>query len=719
MRIASLTVSNIRAIHRLELQDLADVVLIAGPNGCGKSCLFDAIRLLKSCYGGYQPNEWQQWFGEYGINLARRNSDFGYLYRDKAKPIEIEAEFQLAAGEVQYLARNVEILAERRAWDEIAPQMREFAMGPIASTNRAHERQVNERRAELVEAVRHALDRGSHRGRVEMSGQGLKTNRNELLEFVFSSYEPEHLGIIDFYGSSRMYSRESLDAVNLSIESTDQRERQSRLYNHSQKYTNIKSEMATSYIRGLLSQQLGLVTEAKTSMSESLKELFSTFFPDKRFAGPVPTSDRALSFPVRSESGIEHDINDLSSGEKEVLFGYLRLRNSSPRNSVILLDEPEMHLNPSLIRGLPQFYRKHIGEAMGNQLWLVTHSDAFLREAVGQPGIDVYHMQHASHSIAKGCVNQVARIGVDEELERAIVDLVGDLATFKPGNPVLIFEGEGAEFDVAMVMRLFPELEKTFNAVSAGNKSSARRLHRLLREASAKASLSDRFFVIVDRDCDGGEAADGVSVWPVYHIENFLLDAEFCLLALRDLTTAAGAFRDTEQVDTALKVAARETIGELVRHRLQNFANDALVGAIRIETARGQDGATAERLVQAVVASVERMKVVSEGPLSLKEVRRREEEETTRLEASLAGEEWRAEFRGRDVLRRFVSKYVKIVKYEVFRDLVIARMRDRGHRPAGMSQVISEIVARARVPRQPLAPLASSGSGDGNSSRIG
>jgi hypothetical protein len=53
-------------------------------------------------------------------------------------------------------------------------------------------------------------------------------------------------------------------------------------------------------------------------------------------------------------------------------------------------------LNPRLISGLPAFYKKNLGEALDNQIWLVTHSDALLRESVGKPGYDVFHMQPAS-----------------------------------------------------------------------------------------------------------------------------------------------------------------------------------------------------------------------------------------------------------------------------------------------------------------------------------
>ncbi|MGH3430264.1 MAG: AAA family ATPase [Terriglobales bacterium] len=51
MRFLSLEVRNFRAIERFAVEDLTDFVMIAGQNGSGKSCVFDAIRLLKSFYG--------------------------------------------------------------------------------------------------------------------------------------------------------------------------------------------------------------------------------------------------------------------------------------------------------------------------------------------------------------------------------------------------------------------------------------------------------------------------------------------------------------------------------------------------------------------------------------------------------------------------------------------------------------------------------------------
>ena len=77
---------------------------------------------------------------------------------------------------------------------------------------------------------------------------------------------------------------------------------------------------------------------------------------------------------MRTLAGITHDINDLSSGEKEVLYGYLRISNLAPRQSVLLVDEPELRLNPRLIRGLPQFYPIVILGARFTQSDLVFHA---------------------------------------------------------------------------------------------------------------------------------------------------------------------------------------------------------------------------------------------------------------------------------------------------------------------------------------------------------
>jgi hypothetical protein len=98
------------------------------------------------------------------------------------------------------------------------------------------------------------------------------------------------LGVIDYHGPYRNYNRERFARINLTIES-ENRLKQHALYNYTNKYANLKTEMGSAYVRHLLSRQADPTAAADDALTTTLKELFSTFFPGKEFLGPQPTSD--------------------------------------------------------------------------------------------------------------------------------------------------------------------------------------------------------------------------------------------------------------------------------------------------------------------------------------------------------------------------------------------------------------------------------------------
>lgn len=696
MRIAAVEIENFRAVSRSTLEQLPDVVVIAGPNGCGKSCLFDALRLFKSAYGGYSPNEWQSWFGEFQINLDRSQPELLSLFRDRSRRVRIQVEILLENEERRFLSENAERLLRPLIWDRVAggPEGRFGRQLPVAAQIRTHGQEVDDQTNREVELLRRDLALDHYRGELLIEPNlSISISDSPTLQLVFSLFQPEKVGIIDYHSAQRGYNREQVGSINLSIESSEQQYSQHALYNFAAKYQNIKAQMAASYIRELLMREAKVEPSSAESLINTLREMFHLFFPDKEFLGPIPTGEGRLLFPVRTQGGMQHDINDLSSGEKEVLYGYLRLRNVAPRNSVLLLDEPELHLNPGLIRGLPQFYHRHLGKAFGNQIWLLTHSDALLREAVGQDGFLVVHMQQA-HSVPTG-ENQLRPVTAGEDIERAVIDLVGDLAAYRPGAKVVIFEGGGnTDFDVTLTSTLFPDFAAAVNLISGTNKGRVRELHALLQRAGEEAELHARFYSVVDRDSDisPGDRPARALEWDVYHIENYLLDSTFIETALRDALGPKVALTDQGAVENALAECARDILGGLAARQLEDWANKQLVQCIRTGSDRGR-ASSVPSLRRAVEGSVSRLKKTSVKTLSAKALKKKEDEIRGILAESLRNAEWRRTFPGRALLSKFVSQHGGGLSYEVLRNLIIAKMRDADHRPPGMKRVIDEILA--------------------------
>lgn len=693
MRLSSLTVDNFRALTRLELRELSSAVVLAGPNGCGKSCVLDAIRILKSAYGSYEQDEWSMWLGEFQISANRDAGELRSLLQDKAVPLKVVAEFVVNDAERAFLKGDAASLLEELFWRQVDPsRTRGGGQRALAATQRAHQEQLESVLADWMPKLMVQLEAPSLHAALQIDPDG-STHVTEcrLLELIFSTYLPQQLGVIDYHGPNRTYNRQRLNSVNLTIDASETQQRQHALYNSANKYANLKTEMTSTYIRHLLAEKANPKSSDEDLLTSTLKELFATFFPGKEFLGPQPTLDGRLTFLVRLITGGEHDIDDLSSGEKEVVYGYLRLHSSAPRNSMIMIDEPELHLNPRLVSGLAAFYYRHLGARLGNQLWLVSHSDTLIREAVSHPNFSVFHVQPPGDRHGE---SQATAVKAKGELERVVLALVGDLAAYRPGAKVVVFEStEDAAFDVRLTCTLFPDFEQHINAISAGNKRRVSDLYELLEQARTEGHIDARFFAISDADDDVAQIGPTTRFrWDVYHIENYLLHPKFILDALRAVGVTEDVVQSEERVLNELKSCAAETISDLVAHKLRVHANRSLVSSFDL----GFDPTrtdTALALSEAIARSHARIQERVAGELTytvLLDVQRQYERV---CRDALVDDLWLTKFRGRDVLRRFAGRHTKGMQYEYLRDLVINKMAEAGYQPIGMGRVLSAILA--------------------------
>jgi hypothetical protein len=696
MKIDSLTIENFRGIQRLEASALGDTIIIAGQNGSGKSCIFDAIRLLKSTYGGYQQNEWQQFFGEFQIQLTGNANNLHGLFNDSSRACVIECHFRLRDREKTYISGHAAELLEETIWQTLLPEAFQWGgyhKALFAQQFRERQPEVTARVNAELPGVMAELAKSEVFGKVEIQPNGtIGITASRLLAVIFSNYRPRNIGVIDFHGAQRHYGRENVQGINLSLDQANQQYSQHTLYNYNNKYNNVKSEMAGNFIKELLAEKAGGSDgSTKPSLIDTLKELFESFFPEKKFLGPQPTPDGSLSFPVRTQSGTEHDLDELSSGEKEILYGYLRIRSSAPQDSIILLDEPELHLNPRLIRGLPEFYRKHLGEALQNQLWLVTHSDALIREAVGKPGFNVFHMLPCGAEAASA--SQLKPLTVSADLDLALTDLVGDLASYRPGGKGLIFEGGGdSDFDKTIVGTLFSEELRGINLISGSNKARVRALHEILERAYANGDLPTKFYAITDQDTADPEDTKAVNrfSWDVYHVENYLLEPAIIAESLNALQMKTSWTADL--ILTGLEEAAQKVVPAVLIHRMRSHANSLIRNCFSLGI-NPESKSISTDLRDAVVSSQNRMAAVLGVDLTPDAIAQLETDIRADVQQSLADGTWRKSLPGRSILRQFVSGQNLGMNYEILRNAIVAKMADIGFKPPGMEKIIAHIAA--------------------------
>lgn len=696
MRIRRVRIQNFRGVRLTELSDLDDLVILAGQNGSGKSCVLDAIRLIKSVYGGYQQNEAHQWFGEFQINFSNDPAAFIPLFNNPSEPLLIEVDIEIHGDERTYLRNNSEALIKDQAWRAVVPELygwRSLNAAPFTAQFRSREREVSVQAQKDSKLFAKEINLKFITARIIIEpNKQPQFNPSKVLELVFSTFDIRHFGIIDYHGPHRIYGREILNSINVNLDSIEEQKKQSTLYNYNAKYGNVKSEMAALYVREALSEKAGSFVEKTKSTTDVLKELFATFFPDKEFLGPQPTANGSLRFPVKVGGRETHDLDELSSGDKEILYGYLRLRTSTPKNSVILLDEPELHLNPRLTRNLPGFYHRHLAKALGNQVWLVTHSDAILRESVGKVGVSVFHITPSAYATEHA--SQATLIRADQDLERAVIDLVGDLAAYNPGGQVVIFEGEDSDFDLQMASELFPELPSRANLISGSNKQRVRGLHQLLEKIAASGKLpTSKIFSIVDKDSDNSKknTINNQLFWDAYHIENYLLEPRYLRMAMGDLFGRDSSFSEAD-IQEELKSCASETVTSLVAHEVSSAANNKIVSALNIRVAP-QSHDVAIAVGNAIRNYRERIDELVSSSLSDVALDALARSVSESLFDDIKTGKWKQSFRGRDILKRFVGKHGNGVRYNHFRNLVISKMRDQGYRPPGMAAVLNELIA--------------------------
>jgi len=110
-----------------------------------------------------------------------------------------------------------------------------------------------------------------------------------------------------------------------------------------------------------------------------IERAYQAIFPGHRFAGPVPRTEigEILAEPwfYIFDGQREYELSEMSGGERAIFPMLFDFANWNIHNSIILIDELELHLHPPLQQNLIKALR-NLGR--NNQFIITTHSDAVI-----------------------------------------------------------------------------------------------------------------------------------------------------------------------------------------------------------------------------------------------------------------------------------------------------------------------------------------------------
>jgi len=266
------------------------------------------------------------------------------------------------------------------------------------------------------------------------------------------------------------------------------------------------------------------------NIAEDFELVLQGLLPGKRLAGVSVTPVGLLKVGiVESSSGKTFDIDSMSSGEKGLLLTFLLMRRTIAHGGIVLMDEPELNLNPAVRKKILPFLNDVIAKPRDIQTILCTHSAEILGQAFERGDCGVYHLR--SHRDATKIYERDHR-EVFEALKRLGTSPADSL--FSNGN--LFVEGDQ---DAAILEEGFFDLISGYKVTNLGGRTEVEKEIQVFKEAERRGELGKLHCFIFDLDRKP-TSLQGTSLvrllqWDRTCLENYLLGSKILFDVLSEV----------------------------------------------------------------------------------------------------------------------------------------------------------------------------------------
>lgn len=293
----------------------------------------------------------------------------------------IAATVGVATGRLQKLSDltwagyNYELLANN--WGRVEPEVNvtvQFSTAELQSIQEFY------KAAPSLSLTTNAAPEQNHLVNLHWRGDQVWTNNpGDLLQFKGRDFAKqlvrtkgfsvfERIGTILWYTEQRTSTSLTTEEADTKIEITDDLLRD-RLSKWRQFHQTIVNEDLNRPLR-----------PGQKDIYADVERAYQTIFPERTFVGPALREqiDQLLAEPwfYLSDGKHQYEISEMSGGERAVFPILMDFANWNVHNSVILIDEIELHLHPPMqqafLRALPKLGKN-------NQFIITTHSDHVAR----------------------------------------------------------------------------------------------------------------------------------------------------------------------------------------------------------------------------------------------------------------------------------------------------------------------------------------------------
>jgi ABC-type lipoprotein export system ATPase subunit len=421
------------------------------------------------------------------------------------------------------------------------------------------------------------------------------------------------------------------------------------------------------------------IIKAHPDPLDKYKKAFTDLLPGKTLTEIDPAAPREFYFS--DSSGAILPFSALSSGEQEVVKVVFDVIRKEIKHSVVIVDEPELHLHPTLTFKLVETL-KAIGDHT-NQFIFLTHS-ADLISTYYSTG-DVYFID----ALQSGA-NQAHRLSDLNHSHGAVVQLVGqNLGLFAVGKKLVFVEGQNSSVDRLTYHLIAQTILPDAKIIPIGSVKNIFTLN-IVEEQIRNAIFGVNIFMIRDRDgldevqISSLEKTGRVRCLRKRHIENYFLDHEILFEVAEKLyLTSTNPELSASYLQGEIERIAKESVNFNLLKNTREYLT--LNYFFKIPTVKSVDTKSIDEIKNDLIVGAEKsIKALVKGPKNI-DLKQWIDLEEKRLNEILKTEAWKDEFQGKqiftilcaDVLKedqlRIRQAYVDIAlsqKPEVFKDII-------------------------------------------------